>query len=298
MQQIIRAENIKKQFGTRTALAGITLEVYKSEVFGIFGFSGSGKTTLIYSLAGIIKPDAGTVTMSTNTSPAIWFEKPAVDPQLTPFETLWISATLYGIPRRKRRSMIRDILSLVGLDDLRNKPAISFSKGMLKQLEAARALLSPSEVLLADEPMADIDPPTRERLWEHLLARRASKKHTILMATSRPQDAEICDRIALIHEGRLIACGTLDELRSATGPEKLIIQPIEAGKSIAKMQQHKGITAIEQNGSLIIELSAKVRPSEIIKQMDDEISAVRLSPRKVDSILAELIAKKEEPTHL
>lgn len=292
MQQIIKIENLVKRFGSMTAIADFTLDVYRGEILGIFGFSGAGKTTLIYSIANILEPDSGSITMNTTLRPAVWFEKPAVDLQLTIFETLWTSAALYGIPKRKRRSLIRSVLSLVELDDQRNKPAGSLSWGMLKRLEAARAFLSPSEVLLADEPMSGIDPPMRERLWEYLLSRRTSEKYTIIVATSRPEDVEVCDRIALLHEGRLIACGTLDELRSNVGPEALIIQPIDAPKTATKKPHQNGITAIEQEGSLTIKLSAGSRPSEFVRQMYDEISAVYLSPRRVDSILAELLAKE------
>ncbi|MDI6828549.1 MAG: ABC transporter ATP-binding protein, partial [Armatimonadota bacterium] len=242
MQQIIKIENLVKRFGSMTAIADFTLDVYRGEILGIFGFSGAGKTTLIYSIANILEPDSGSITMNANLRPAVLFEKPAVDLQLTIFETLWTSAALYGIPKRKRRSLIRSVLSLVELDDQRNKPAGSLSCGMLKRLEAARAFLSPSEVLLADEPMSGIDPPMRERLWEYLLSRRTSEKYTIIVATSRPEDVEVCDRIALLHEGRLIACGTLDELRSNVGPEALIIQPIDAPKTVTKKPHQNGIT--------------------------------------------------------
>ncbi len=296
MQPIIKIENLVKRFGGTIAIENVTLDIYKGEVLGIFGFSGAGKTALIHSLAGILKPDSGTIVVNANLRPAVWFEKPAVDPQLTLFETLWTSAALYGIPKRKRRSLIRNVLYLVELDDQRNKPAGSLSWGMLKRLEAARALLSPSEVLLADEPMSCIDPPMRERLWEYLLSRRTSEKYTIIIATSRPEDVEVCDRIALLHEGRLIACGTLDELRSNVGSEALIIQPIDTPKTFTKKPHQKGITAIEQDGLLTIKLSTGSRPSEFVRQMYDEISAVYLSPRKVDSILAELLAKEKENT--
>ena len=289
VQERIRADNLCKRYGSTTALDGFSLEARAGECVGIFGISGAGKSAAIRILAGIEAPDAGTV--SRGGSPrriGICSQTPSFDGVLTPAEILWLYATLYEIPRGKRHAAIREVLALVGLDSWRNRRLGSLSGGAHKLLEVARALLSPSDLLLLDEPMAGLDFDARRRLWEHLLNIRTYDGKTIILATSRPEDAELCDRILLLHEGRVLATGTLAELRDMVGPEAMVIRPVRAKGAGAPKAGWAGVVGREEeDGSFVVELGPESRPAELVRQISGA-AAVRLHPRGVDSVLEEL----------
>ena len=286
MQELIRADNLCKRYGSITALDGVSLAASAGECVGIFGASGAGKSTAIRLLAGIEAPDLGTIS-STCRLAGICFQTPSFDKALTPVETLWLCATIYEIPRGKRHSAIREALAIIGLDSCRNRRIGSLPGGARKLLGAAQALLSPSELLLLDEPMADLDFDARRRLWERLLNIRTHDGKTIILATSRPDDAELCDRIVLLHEGRVLAAGTPAELRSMAGPEALVIKPIKAKGAGPPKAGWAGIVGREEDGSFVVEIGPESRPTELLRQISG-VAAVRLRPRGLDSILEEL----------
>lgn len=291
MQGRIRAENLCKRYGSLIALDQASLAASSGECLGIFGLSGAGKSTLLRILAGIEPPDSGEV-ISTDSQAAISFQAPISAGVLTPCETLWLHAVLYGIPRRKRHAAVREMLTLVNLDSVRDRRSGTLSGAARKLLEVARALLSPADILLLDEPMADIDFETRRRLWEHLLRIRSHDRKTVILATSRPEDAELCDRIVLLHEGRVLADGTAAELRGMVGPEALVIKPA-AAKARASKLGWTGVVGREQDGYLVVETDPASRPVELLRQISGDVAAVRMHVRGLDSVLEELIARPE-----
>jgi len=286
VQERIRADNLCKRYGSTTALDGVSLTASAGECMGIFGTSGAGKSTAMRLLAGIEAPDSGTVS-STCRLAGICLQTPLFDEALTPAEALWLYATLYEISRGKRHSAIREALALVGLDSCRNCRIGSLSGGARKLLGVAQALLSPSELLLLDEPMADLDFDARRRLWEHLSNVRTYDGKTIILATSRPDDAELCDRIVLLQKGRVLAAGTPAELRSMVGPEALVIKPIKAKGAGPPKAGWAGIVGREEDGSLVVEIGPESRPTELLRQISG-VAAVRIKTRGLDSILEEL----------
>lgn len=288
MQEQIKTENLCKRYGSLVALDQASIAAYPAECLGIFGFSGSGKSTLLRVLAGIETPDSGAVA---DVTAGISFQSPSFDERQTPFEALWLYATLYEIPRGKRHAAIRELLSLIGLDSRRDRPVRELSAGAKKSLEVAKALLSPSDILLLDEPMTGLDSEMRRRLWERLLLRRTHEKTAVVLATSRSEDAELCDRIALFHEGRILVTGTISQLRGMVGPEALVVKPMSARGG--RIREWNGVVGREQDGSLVVELGPESRPVELLRQIPGDIAAVRYAERSLDSILAELIVHPE-----
>ena len=291
MQERIRADNLCKRYGSLTALDRASLVAYPGECLGIFGLSGAGKSALLRILAGLESPDSGTVS-SPDPRAGISFQIPSIEESLTPAEVLWLYATLYDIPRRKRRAAAREMLALVGMDSERDRRIGTLAGGAGKVLEVARALLSPSDLLFLDEPMAGLDPDMRSRLWEYVLKARTQGERTVVIATARSEDAELCDRIVLLHEGRVLADGTIAQLRSMVGPEALVITPTAKGRRLPKAGW-AGIVGREQDGSLVIEMGAESRPTELLRQISGDVAAVRIKPRGLDSILKELVAQPE-----
>jgi len=292
VQEQIRADNLCKRYGSLTAVDQASLAAYSSECVGVFGPSKAGKSVLLRLLAGIEAPDTGTIERAERRA-GLACQTPSADEALTLFEVLSLYTALYDIPHPKRHAAVREALALVGLDSERNRRIETLSRGAQKLLEVTQALMAPSSLLLLDEPMAGLDSDMRRNLWEHLLRTRTRSRKTIIIATSRPEDAELCDRVALMHEGRILAAGTPAELRSLVGPEALVIKPIGDKSKRPQKVRWTGMAGKEEDGCLIIEMDAGTRPAELIRQIPADVSAVRLRQRGLDSVLNELTARPE-----
>lgn len=290
MQERIRADNLCKRYGSLAALDQASLVAYAGECVGVFGPSGAGKSTLLRLLAGAEAPDSGNISFADGRA-GLSRQTPFIDGALTSAEALWLYAALYEIPRGKRHAAVRETLTLVGLDSERNRRIGTLPSGSQKLLEVALAVLSPSDLLLLDEPMAGLDFDTRQRVWEYVLRIRARERKTVVVATARSEDAELCDRIVLLHKGQVLAAGTVAQLRSMVGPEALVITPAKTQGTHAR-RGWAGIVGREQDGSLVVEMGPESRPVELLREISDDIAAVRVSPRGLDSVLQELIARQ------
>lgn len=290
VSELLRADDVSRICDGVPVLDGVSLAVTEGECFGVFGLSGSGKSALLRILAGEEQPDKGSVALSAGCI-SFAHQMPFLNGLFTVQEALLLYAALYGIPRGKRRSSIREVLTMVGFDcsDVRRIGALS--SGERKLLEIARALLSPAEIILLDEPMADLDFDMRRRVWESLLKLRAYELKTIVIATSRPDDAEICDRIAMLHRGRVLAVGAPSEIRGIVGQEAMVIRPISPKASQGAQSSWHGVVEFEQDDSITIEMSPDAQPVELLRRIPGNASAIRVKTRGLDSILEELAAR-------
>ena len=184
------------------------------------------------------------------------------------------------------------MLAIVGLDGEWNSRIGDLPSGDKRLVRIAAALIPPSEVLLLDEPMAGLDYSSRRRLWEELLALRAREGRAIVIATSRPEDAEICDRVLLIHEGRSLAIGGVEELRGMAGGETLVLKPLSTGRpKWLDSGAISGIEAREENGALTVKLKSSSRSIDLLRKTGGEISAVRFLPKRLDLVLDDLSSR-------
>lgn len=290
MEELLRAEGICQAYNHIAVLDQVSLAANRGECLGVFGLSGAGKTTLLRLLAGGETPDSGTVSSAGN---PIGFARqtPFLNGMFTIAEALWLHAALYGIPRGKRRPIIRDVLSAMGLDSDRNRQARSLSTGEQKLLEVARGLLSPGDVFILDEPMADLDFDMRRRVWEYLLRIRAHEEKAVILATSRAEDAELCDRVIMLHQGRVLADGTPAQLRGVVGQEALVVRPIHSKTSHTTKPLWSGIVEFDQDDCTTIEIDPESPPVELLRRIPGDVSAIRMRSRGLDSVLGELIAR-------
>jgi ABC-type multidrug transport system ATPase subunit len=290
MEDPIRADNLSKCYGNKPVLDAVTFAVRPGECLAVFGLSGCGKSVLFRLLCGMQWADSGTVSHG-NQPPAIAFSSPAFTGNLTPSEILWMHARLYGIPGRKRHAVVRSALMTARLESKRDKRLCTLTPTELKLLEVARALMAPVDVLLLDDPMSGLDFSSRQELWSHLLRLRMDDGKSIVVATSRPEDAELCDRIMLLHEGRVLALGTLEQLRALVGPDALVVKPLDEKQNGFNGKLWTGVVGRDQDGSQAIEMSPNARPKELLNQLPSGVSAIRYKPRSVSSILEELILR-------
>ena len=279
-----------------SALSGVSLTAMPDEARGVYGRSGAGKSILLRVMAGIESPDSGRI--ESHGSSAMSYAEPRLDDAMTPKETLELHCALYGIPRRKRRSAIRDTLVLLDLESVCDRRISVLTSGERKQLELARVLISPSPTLLLDEPMAGLDGMMRERVWNHLLMLKSAEHRTIVVATARAEDAELCDRIAVLHYGKILADGTVSHLRGMIGPEVVVIRPLNAGRPGGRgtWADKRAITMSEHDGSVVVDMSAESTPADLLAEISGQAAGVRLSPRSLNVVLEELIARSTDRT--
>ena len=226
----VACRSLRKAFGPTVAVDGIDLDVAEGEIVGLLGPNGAGKTTTIRILTTLIAPDDGTmevfgydVTKATFTTRRLIGYVPqqlSADAGLTGRENVSLFTRLFDVPRRERRSRVDEVLEVMGLGDAADRMAKTYSGGMIRRLELAQALVNQPRVLVLDEPTIGLDPIGRESVWERIAGLRSATAMTVLLTTHYMEEADVvCDRVALMHRGRIQATGSPKELRAALGPE-------------------------------------------------------------------------------
>ncbi|MEV0986513.1 ATP-binding cassette domain-containing protein [Streptomyces sp. NPDC049949] len=221
--------------GTTThAVRGLDLDVLQGETFAFLGPNGAGKSTTLALLCALARPTAGQATVAgadvlgrpdqVRKRVGMLFQHSALDPDLTAEQNLHIHARLYGLRRRHARLRATETLELVGLADRRRSPVRTLSGGMRRRLELARGLLHAPRVLFLDEPTTGLDPHARAQVWEHLRTLRDQYGSTIFVTTHYLEEAENCDRLAIIDHGRLVAQGTPLGLKAAIGDDRVALR--------------------------------------------------------------------------
>jgi len=213
----------------------VNIKVDLGEIFGLLGPNGAGKSTIISMLCTILKPTSGTALVngydiSKNSSQVrksigIVFQDPSVDDRLTGKENLEIHADLYGVPATDKKSQIDKVLELVELLDRSNELVRNYSSGMRRRLEMARALVHTPRVLFLDEPTIGLDPQSRDHIWSYIRELMKTKDITIILTTHYMEEADkLCNRIAIVDHGNIVALDTPKNLKEKLGGETIIIE--------------------------------------------------------------------------
>jgi len=249
----VQVVDLVKRYGALEAVAGVSFEVGPGETFGFLGPNGAGKTTTISMLCTLVRPTSGkarvagldVVAEATGVRRRIGlvFQDTTLDEYLTAAENLRFHAELYGVPRSEVEARMRTVLDLVGLWDRRKGLVRTFSGGMKRRLEIARGLLHSPRVLFLDEPTLGLDPQTRAHVWEYVEELRAREGITLFLTTHYMDEAEYCDRIAIIDEGRIVASGTPAELKASVGADRLELRTDDNGATAAALRERFGIDA-------------------------------------------------------
>ena len=227
---MLQASDLRKSFGTTPAVAGVSLAVDPGEIVGLLGPNGAGKSTTISMLCGLVKPDAGTVTIAGapvgEEASAVKLRIGLVPQEISLYEdlsaigNLELFGALYRLDGSLLGERVHAALDLVGLSDRAKAKPATFSGGMKRRLNIACALVHDPDVLLLDEPTVGVDPLLRVQLW-HRFQRMAHDGTSILVSSHVMDEAERCDRLGLIRFGRLLAEGTVTELKATAGVDRL-----------------------------------------------------------------------------
>jgi ABC-2 type transport system ATP-binding protein len=225
---MIEVADLVKRFGDLTAVDRVSFSVNQGEVFGLLGPNGAGKSTIIKILTTLLPLTSGRALVvgydvtkqAVSVRRRIGYVPQALsaDGTLTGYENLMVFAKLYDLPHSSRDSKVRKVLSLMGLEDAADKMVRTYSGGMIRRLEVGQAMLHQPQVLFLDEPTIGLDPVARKAVWDHLDQLRKQTGMTICLTTHYMEEADsLCDRIAILHLGHIMALGSPAELKEATG---------------------------------------------------------------------------------
>lgn len=299
---IIKVESLTRKFGTITAVDGISFEVQKGTIFGFLGPNGAGKTTTINILCTLLSPTSGRAIIDEHdcmTEPSkvrnkigIVFQDNTLDKELTAYENLLFHAYLYNISKKERKTRIEDALHFVSLYDRKDEPVKRYSGGMKRRLEVARSIIHQPKILFLDEPTLGLDPQSRANLWEFISELPKKQDVTIFMTTHYMEEAEICDKIAIIDKGRIIAHGSPDELKKMVGGDVIYLKTRDNASAISDIRNIMNLEPEEKNGEIFISVTrGDACIPELISVLSDKVISVRLQRPTLNDVFLKLTGK-------
>jgi ABC-2 type transport system ATP-binding protein len=296
VEPVISVENLVHRYEDRTALNGVSFDVRPAELFGLLGPNGSGKTTLFRILSTLMLPTGGRATImgwDAAREPAglrrqigVVFQAQSIDLKLTAYENLWHQGHLYGLRGASLQKRIREILLRVGLADRAKELLETFSGGMQRRIELAKGLLHHPGVLLLDEPTTGLDPGARRDLWQYLQTLRDEEHVSVLVTTHLMEEAERCDRLAIMNEGNLVALGTPAELKSEIGGDVVLLDAVHDAGLLAeriRARFHVDTTVLENQVRMERE-GAHRFVTEVVEAFPGEIEAISVSKPALEDV--------------
>jgi ABC-2 type transport system ATP-binding protein len=298
----ISVHGLTKRFGAVEAVRGIDLEVRPGEIFGFLGPNGAGKSTTINILCTLMRATSGTAEVAgidVDADPSgvrsrigLVFQDPSLDQQLTARENLQFHAFIYDVPASIRTQRINEVLEMVELADRADTPVLTYSGGMRRRLEIARGMLHTPQVLFLDEPTIGLDPQTRQHIWRYLVELPKRDGVTIFMTTHYMDEAEYCDRIAIIDHGEIQALGTPDELKAMVGGDVVTVTTSDNAAALPQIAALAGADPIADNGSLRVEVSdgAAFVP-RLVREAGVEVTSVQFRRPSLDDVFLKLTGR-------
>jgi ABC-2 type transport system ATP-binding protein len=262
----ISVRDLVKNFGEVRAVRGVNFEVAMGEVFGFLGPNGAGKTTTINMLCTLAKPTSGEASVAGHDVVAerdnvrrnigLVFQDPTLDGYLTAAQNLQLHAELYGVQSDLVQPRMRQVMEMVGLWDRKDSVVGTFSGGMRRRLEIARGLMHSPRVLFLDEPTIGLDPQTRRSIWTYIRELKEREEITIFMTTHYMDEAEWCDRIAIMDHGEIVALDSPDALKAGVGTDRVTIHTDDNDVAIAALQRQFEIEAKTSEGAVVFGVPA------------------------------------------
>ncbi|WP_248962741.1 ATP-binding cassette domain-containing protein [Sphaerisporangium perillae] len=254
----VAVRGLKKNYGDVEAVKGIDFEVRPGEVFGFLGPNGAGKTTTISMLCTLSRPTGGSASVAghdvvkerdeVRRNIGLVFQDPTLDGYLSAEQNLRFHAELYGVPKEVVGERIRQVMEMVALWDRKDAKVMTFSGGMKRRLEIARGLLHSPRVLFLDEPTVGLDPQTRSAIWGYINKLRHTEDITIFMTTHYMDEAEYCDRIAIIDHGEIVVIDSPEALKASVGKDRVQIQTADDQTAITALAERFGLDAAVREG--------------------------------------------------
>ena len=295
-EAVISVQNLVHRYENRTALNGISFDVRPAELFGLLGPNGSGKTTLFRILSTLMIPTGGRALVlgcdaaqdpaSLRCQIGVVFQAQSIDPKLTAYENLWHQGHLYGLRSSALKRRVEEILTRVGLADRAKERVETFSGGMQRRIELAKGLLHHPGVLLLDEPTTGLDPGARRDLWQYLQILRDEEHVSVLVTTHLMEEAERCDRLAIMNEGNLVAFGTPAELKSEIGGDVILLDAArDAGFLAQEIRNRFHVDTTVLGNQVRIEREGGHRfVPDVVEAFPGEIQAISVSKPALEDV--------------
>jgi ABC-2 type transport system ATP-binding protein len=291
----VRVEDIRHSYGKRAALKGISFDVAAGEIFGLLGPNGSGKTTLFRILSTLMLPTGGHALVAgfdaaqqpdeVRRRIGVVFQSQSVDIKLTAAENLWHQGHLYGLRGALLTARIREMLERVALADRGKDRVETFSGGMQRRVELAKGLMHRPSVLLLDEPTTGLDPGARRDLWLYLNELRAQEQVSIIVTTHLMEEAERCDRLAILNLGEIVGLGTPAELRSEIGGDVVMLEATDPASLAQRIQERFKLAATVLDGRVRLEIQDGLRfVTALAETLPGAIQSVSISKPTLDDV--------------
>ncbi len=305
---IVEVKNLTKKFSVKggntiIAVDSISFNVEQGEIFGFLGPNGAGKSTTISILSTLLAPTSGEAKINgfsilsqrneVRKSIGLVFQDPSLDDRLTAKENLRFHADLYQVKKGLGDVLLPEVLKLVDLWDRRDHLVRTFSGGMKRRLEIARGLIHQPKLLFLDEPTLGLDPQTRYNIWEYILKLKKEKDMTIFMTTHYMNEAEYCDRIAIIDQGKIVALDTPANLKKMVGNDIISITTQEKNKLIGELASKFKLEARAEDEKVKIEVEEgeKFLP-RLFSEVKTKIDAVELREPTLEDVFLNLTGHK------
>ena len=253
----VLVRGLRKRYGDIDAVRGIDLDVAPGEIFGFLGPNGAGKSTTIKILCTLARPSDGDAKVAgfdvvrerdeVRRHIGLVFQDTTLDDYLTAEQNLRFHAELYGIPSATVAPRLQHVMEMVGLWERRASLVQTFSGGMKRRLEIARGLMHSPRVLFLDEPTVGLDPQTRVSIWSYIRELKARETITIFLTTHYMDEAEYCDRIAIIDHGQIVALGTPEALKAEVGKDRVQIKTADDAAAIAALRERFELDATSRD---------------------------------------------------
>jgi ABC-2 type transport system ATP-binding protein len=294
-EPFIRVQQLRHAYDGRAALNGVSFEVYPAEIFGLLGPNGSGKTTLFRILSTLMLPSAGHASImgyDVATDPSgvrrhigVVFQAQSVDGKLSAEENLRHIGHLYGLRGRALKERANEMLRRVGLAERAKDRIETFSGGMQRRLELAKGLLHRPSVLLLDEPTTGLDPGARRDLWQYLQILRDQERVTMIVTTHLMEEAERCDRLAILSHGNLVALGTPAELKQEIGGDVILLDTSAPEALASRIGARFRLETTVLDNQVRIECEAGHRfVPEVVEAFPGEITAISVSKPTLEDV--------------
>jgi ABC-2 type transport system ATP-binding protein len=295
VESTVEVRDLEKRYDDLEAVRGVTFDVAPGETFGFLGPNGAGKSTTISMLCTLITPTGGSARVAGADVVAnplgvrrrigLVFQDPTLDEYLTALENLQFHAELYRMPRERAVERIRAVLEMVGLWERRKNLVRTFSGGMKRRLEIARGLLHSPRVLFLDEPTVGLDPQTRTNIWDYIQKLRDREAITIFLTTHYMDEAEYCDRIAIIDNGEIVVMDTPDNLKAAVAKDRVQLRTDDDAEATRQLTERFGIEAVPTSEGLTFHVAAGEEfVPRLFSALDVGIQAVSIARPTLDDV--------------
>jgi ABC-2 type transport system ATP-binding protein len=292
---IVSVENLTHRYGERVALSGVSFAVNEGEIFGLLGPNGGGKSTLFRILSTLMAPSEGRATIcghdvgrepgAVRKKIGVVFQSQSLDKKLTVEENLRGQGHLHGLSGATLRERIEKVAGRLGLNDRRRDLVETLSGGLKRRVEIAKGLLHRPSVLLMDEASTGLDPGARRELWKYILELREQEGVTVLLTSHILDEADRCDRLALLHEGRKVSEGSPVQLKAKIGGDVVILETADPAGLSGRIEARFGVHPASVDGTLRVEMADGHRfIAEVVEAFPGAIESVGLHKPTLEDV--------------